>query len=79
MALTFSKDRRSRLESRKRARAEYKMIFALSFPFFLIGALFARPADYVRLPFFAKRKPTKSLMTDARDSANCVLPYAFMG
>ncbi len=79
MALTFNEDRRSRLESRERARAEYKMIFALTFPFFLIGTLFARAADLVRLPFFARRKPTKSLMTEARDTANSVLPYAFMG
>lgn len=79
MALTFSEARKSRVESRERARAEYKLIFALSFPLFLIGTLFARAAGLVRFPFFAKRKPAKSLMMEARDSANSVLPYAFMG
>lgn len=79
MALTYSTERKSRLESRARARAEYRMIFALSFVFFLIGSALARAIGVLQLPFIEKRAPKKSLINEARDAANSVLPYAFMG
>ena len=79
MALTYSASRRNRLESREREKLEYKIIFALSFVFFLIGSVLARAAGLLTLPFLEKRAPRKSLMNEARDAANSVLPYAFMG
>jgi hypothetical protein len=79
MALDYMNPRRSRLESRERDRAEYKMIFFLGFALFLVGALLARAVRLLQIPFFGPRPPRKSLVAEAREAANSILPYAFMG
>lgn len=79
MAMTYTRQRKSRLESRARDRAEYKMIFAVSFAFFIVLSALARVVGLIQLPFIGSRRPRKSLVEEARESANSVLPYAFMG
>ncbi|MBU1211814.1 MAG: hypothetical protein KJ587_11145 [Alphaproteobacteria bacterium] len=79
MAMTYMTEHKSRLESRERAKAEYRMIFALSFAFFLVLAVLARIAGLIQLPFSGPRERRKPLVVEAREAANSVLPYAFMG
>ncbi len=79
MAASVHSYRKSRLESRAQQRAEYKILFAASFVLFFIGSLIARAAGLLRLPFVSRRTERKSLVAEARDAANSVLPYAFMG
>lgn len=79
MAMIDTCGRKSRLETRAREKAEYKMIFALSFAFFLVGSAIARALGLLKLPFVSRQKRNKSIVQEARDAANSVLPYAFMG
>lgn len=79
MAMTYTTERRSRLESRARDRAEYKMIFAMSFAFFLVLTALARLISLVQVPFRGPLRPRKSIVAEAREAADSVLPYAFMG
>lgn len=79
MAITYTPERKSRIESRERTKAQYKLIFALSFAFFLLPSALARIVDLVKSPFLGPRKARKSIFAEAREAANSVLPYAFMG
>ncbi|MDX2288932.1 MAG: hypothetical protein NW217_08950 [Hyphomicrobiaceae bacterium] len=71
--------RASRLKSRQNAEAEYRAIFVLSLPFFLLAVLLARAVRLIRSPIGGTEASGKSLIQEARDSANSTLPYAFMG
>ena len=79
MAMTYPTQRKSRLESRSRDRAEYKLIFAVSFAFFLLLSIVARTVRVIQIPFIGRSAPRKSLVAEASEAANSVLPYAFMG
>lgn len=79
MAMTYKSERKLRLESRARDRAEYKMILAITFAFFVVHAVLARVFALFRLPFEGPGPKRKTIIAEAWESANSVLPYAFMG
>ncbi|MER0238634.1 hypothetical protein [Fulvimarina sp. MAC8] len=59
-------------------RREYRLIYALSFPLFVAVALLSRllPASLRPLPF--ERGRFFAVLSDARQAAHSVLPFAFM-
>lgn len=80
MAHTLKAAGPARRKTRRRAQSEYRLIFTLSLVFFLIALLPGRILQAFHTVFFGSNSEThKSLLTEAREAANSVLPYAFIG
>lgn len=80
MAHTEKVAQAPRTKSRRRAQSEYRLIFTLSLVFFLIALLPGRMLQAFHTVFFGSNGEThKSLLAEAREAANSVLPYAFIG
>jgi hypothetical protein len=58
---------------------EFRAIYALVFPFFLIAALIARLLPWRRRISGGEGKSHRSLMCEARAAAGAALAFAFMG
>lgn len=56
---------------------EFRLIFAVSFPVFLVAALVARLLPWHGRGAPAARRP--SIIEEARIAANTSIPFAFMG
>jgi hypothetical protein len=70
-------DRHTRRAVKRKDVSEYRLIFGICFTVFLVAAVVSR-----LLPWSWKLSGTetkrKSVVEEAHDAANTVLPYAFM-
>ncbi|MEM6665505.1 MAG: hypothetical protein AAF638_03795 [Pseudomonadota bacterium] len=69
----------SRLETRRADRREFRLVYALSFIFFLVIAVFARLLPRSRRPYPLGSGDYRSIVGEARAITNMTIPYAFMG
>jgi hypothetical protein len=70
--------RRSRRKSPKQS-IEFRLIFALTFVFFLGAALLERLMPWRWIGSDASRRPRASIFKEARETAGTCTTYAFMG
>lgn len=60
----------------RRETVDFRLILAVSFPFFLVAAVLTRVLPGRRRPAGVRRR---SLLVEARALADTYIPFAFMG
>jgi len=71
----------SMAQQRRRRRREFRLIFAVCFPFFLVAAILARLLPVRGRTFGeAGERPARrgSIFEEAKAAANTTIPFAFM-